>query len=225
MFRYKNKSLIFSYIELRRLIGILGILLPFICIIGGCIISKLSILESISYYYYTNMRDFFVGLLFLVSMFLITYRGYEIIDNLVTTVSGIAGLGIAIFPCLNEQNKEQTVGIFQLVSQISNNIHLACASIFFIFLAINSIFLFTLGKNVNKSRNKMIRKGIYIGCGIVILLSLITLFIILSITPDNVNRYKLLLVFEIIMLMAFGISWLVKGETLFKDKIKNHERN
>ncbi|MEJ2664743.1 MAG: DUF998 domain-containing protein, partial [Spirochaetia bacterium] len=87
MFRKKNRSIIISYIALRRLIGILGMLLPFICILGGLLFAALYVEPSISDYYYTNMRDFFVGLLFGVSLFLITYKGYELIDDIVTNTS------------------------------------------------------------------------------------------------------------------------------------------
>ncbi|MHC1705386.1 MAG: hypothetical protein AB9846_15880 [Tenuifilaceae bacterium] len=55
-----NNSIIISYKALRRLIGILGILLPVICIIGGFWFAKDPVQQSISLYYYTNMRDFLV---------------------------------------------------------------------------------------------------------------------------------------------------------------------
>ena len=110
----KNDNLIISYKALRRLIGILGILLPVINILGGCLIGEEPIQQSISMYYYTNMRDFLVGLLFVVSLFLITYKGYNLIDLIVSSIIGIAGLGVAIFPCFNELFITQRVGIFQL---------------------------------------------------------------------------------------------------------------
>lgn len=220
MFRKKNKNIIISYISLRRLIGILGMLLPFICVLGGFLFSDLPVRSSISSYYHTNMRDFFVGLLVGVSLFLLTYKGYERIDNIVTSIIGLTGLGIAIFPCLNSISLTEPVGIFQISPAISNKIHLACAFIFFFLLAINSIFLFTLSKSkkIPKTRNKKIRNYIYVGCGIIILLSLLILFV-RSLVGAEVENSKTLLVFETIMLLAFGISWLVKGETLFKDKV------
>jgi small-conductance mechanosensitive channel len=222
MFRKRNRSIIISYLTLRKLIGILGILLPFICVLGGFLFSDFPIRSSISSYYHTNMRDFFVGLLVGVSLFLLTYKGYERIDNIVTGIIGFAGLNVAIFPCLNTIAPTEPVGIFQISPVLSNNIHLISAFTFFFLLAINSIFIFTLtkSKSIPKTRNKKIRNYIYIGCGVVILLSLLILFI-RALVGAEVENSKTLLVFETIMLLAFGISWLVKGETLFKDKPKN----
>ncbi len=221
MFRKKNRSIIVSYIALRRLIGILGMLLPFICILGGFVFAALCVEPSISFYYHTNMRDFFVGLLFGVSLFLITYKGYELIDNIVTTASALAGFGVAVFPCLYSSTSTRPVGIFQVSPQASNTVHIACAAAFFFLLAVNSIFLFTLSKKKNavSTKNKRIRNWIYRICGIIILASiaaLVALFLLMP--PEQIDEYRLVLVFETIMLLAFGVSWLVKGETLFRDK-------
>lgn len=219
MFGSRNRSIIISYISLRRLIGILGILLPFICVFGGLLISDIPIRSSISSYYHTNMRDVFVGILVGVSLFLMTYKGYERIDNIVTAMSGLAALGVVIFPSRYSLVSTEPLGVFQISPVISDKIHAVCSVIFFILLAINSIFLFTLTKNkdIPKTRNKKIRNYIYISCGIIILLSL-AILLIRSLVGTEVENDKTLLVFETIMLLAFGTSWLVKGKTLFKDK-------
>lgn len=218
--RNKNKSIIISYIALRRFIGIMGMLLPVICILGGLIFSETGIQPSISAYYYTNMRDFFVGLLIGISFFLLTYKGYELIDNIITSFIGITGFGIAVFPCFFSDSP-LPIGIFQVNPEISDKLHVTSALVFFILLSVNSIFLFTLSKDkkIKKDSNKAKRNLIYIICGIIILISIITLFIInFTIDYDIISRYKLVLIFETIMLFVFGISWLVKGDTLFKDE-------
>ncbi len=193
-------------------------LLPFICVFGGLLISGIPICSSISSYYHTNMRDIFVGILIGVSLFLMTYKGYEKIDNIVTAMSGLAALGVVIFPSRCSFVSTEPLGIFQISPTISDKIHAVCSVIFFILLAINSIFLFTLTKSrdIPKTRNKKIRNYIYIGCGIIILLSLVIL-LVRSLVGVEVENDKTLLIFETIMLLAFGVSWLVKGKTLFKD--------
>lgn len=214
----ENDKLIISYKTLRRLIGILGILLPLINILGGYLIAKTPVQQSISMYYYTNMRDFLVGLMFVVSFFLITYKGYSLIDLIVSTITGITGLGVAIFPCIGDLSITQRVGIFQLSQSTSNYIHLTCAVLFFILLAINSMFLFTRS-DVNVTPQKKIRNVIYLVSGIVILvcvLGFLLSFILLSL--EQRFDSKILLILESIALLAFGISWLIKGETLFADK-------
>ncbi len=214
-----NNSIIISYKALRKLIGILGILLPVICIIGGFWFAKDPVQQSISLYYYTNMRDFLVGLLFLVGLFLITYKGPHIIDFIVTTITGIAGMGVAIFPCDNDIIPAQKVGIFQLIPESSNVFHLTFAVIFFLFLALNSLFLFTRSKEVVTSQ-KIKRNKVYIISGIVILVCLLGMFIsMLVLTDDQLYKSKIILILESVALLAFGISWLIKGETILKDKL------
>jgi hypothetical protein len=221
MFREKNESLIISYVALRRWIGILGILLPFICLLGGWLFAGLSTQQSISSYYYTNMRDFFVGLLIGVSLFLLTYRGYERIDSIVARLSGIAGFCVAVFPCLYESSPVQPVGIFQVIPATSNTIHLVSACLFFILLGCNSFFLFTMrqSKDAPITKSKGIRNSIYRSCGLIIFACIALLLVFLLVWgPEEMHWTKAVLFFETIMLCAFGFSWLVKGETLFRDK-------
>lgn len=217
--RGKVTSPVISYKNLRRLIGILGMSLPLVCYLGGRLFSSLTLQSSISFYYYTNVRDPFVGLLVVVGMFMVTYQGYEAIDDLVSSVTGFAALGIAIFPCLFSETSILSVGFFQIAPKISNIVHLSSASVFFVLLAINSIFLFTLtDKSKEMSDNKKKRNKIYIACGGIIILCIATLVIIeLTMNEATIDRLSILFWLETVMLNAFGISWLVKGEAIFGD--------
>ncbi len=219
MLKEKNE-IINSYIALRRVIGISGMMLPFVCVAGGALISGICTQESISFYYYSNMRDFFVGLMAVVSMFLITYKGYSRLDDAVTTSSGVMGLGLTLFPCMFSAGSADRVGIFLLRQELSDTIHVTCAGLFFILLALNSIFLFTRSshKKSEFTFKKKIRNIIYISCGIIMLVSLLLLLVLtLVLGKEAIDQYKIPLVLEIVMLLAFGISWLIKGETLLRD--------
>ena len=94
----RERSLIVSYLAMRRLIGILGIALPIIVVMGGLAEAQPYVQGSISGYYYTNMRDLFVGISSGVGLFLISYKGYEKIDDIVARMSGAFALGMIIFP-------------------------------------------------------------------------------------------------------------------------------
>ncbi len=217
--RTSSDRIIISYKALRRLIGVLGILLPFICMLGGWLFACDPVQPSISLYYYTNMRDFLVGLLFVVSLFLMTYKGTYKIDMVVTTITGIAGLCVALFPCYNEALEEQRVGIFQLYPETSNVVHLTFAAIFFLLLAINSYFLFTRIIDA-VTPQKLKRNTIYRICGIVIFICLIGLFAsMILFSPEQRASSRIVLIFETIALLAFGVSWLVKGQTIWPDRV------
>jgi hypothetical protein len=218
----KNQSLIISYLTMRRFIGVLGIALPIIVVLGGFIQNGFVILDSISNYYYTNMRDFFVGILCGVSLFLISYTGYEKIDNIVGNISGIFAFGIIIFPVSMYCGKDVRIGMFLLNDTISGYIHLIFSALFFISLSFNSLFLFTKHAPGPISKEKRHRNVIYRLCGIVMILSM---FCIVTYTAffKNTLLWKVhpVLILESIALFAFGISWIVKGNTLYKDKENN----
>jgi hypothetical protein len=218
MLEDKNQSFIISYLTLRKLIGILGMLLPFVCLFGGSLFQNVRVMDSISAYYHSNMRDVLVGLLVGVSLFLMTYKGYDGRDTLVAIVSGIAGLGIAIFPCESRVEPSSAVGMFQFTPPIAGYLHYGSSALFFILLGINSYFLFTLGDKENWTRHKSIRNGIYRACALVIFASLLSLAILTVILGDELVATVWTFVFETVMLLAFGTSWLVKGETLFADR-------
>ena len=69
---------VISYLALRKLIGLTGVLLPLLLPVG-CLIygESISIQDSISDYYYTETRNILVGVLFVLGFFLLAYRGYE----------------------------------------------------------------------------------------------------------------------------------------------------
>jgi len=216
-----NKNIIITYITIRRIIGILGILLPAICLSGGYLVTHITPRPSISDYYYSNMQDVFVGILFAVSLFLISYKGYERIDDIITTVIGLSGFCIAIFPCTKVSNPDALVGIFQLHSTCSDTIHFIAAALFFLLLSVNSVFLFTMSdpeKNRDK-RNKFFRNIIYITTGSTIFICLVVLLILfITMGAYRLNQTMYLFLIETIMLLAFGVSWIVKGETILRDR-------
>jgi nicotinamide riboside transporter PnuC len=214
-----SSSLIISYLTMRRIIGILGIGLPIIIVLGGFIQKGFILYESISSYYYTNMHDFFVGILSCVGLFLISYKGYERIDSITSTISGILAVGTALFPTSSDFGGINKVGIFQLDNNVSYYFHITFALFFFLSMAFISIFLFTRYESTTITKEKKKRNLVYIVCGCVILFSILFI-IVYSVVLQNtaLTKFKPKLIFETLLLISFGISWLVKGETVFKDK-------
>lgn len=197
--------------RLRCLLGWLAILLPWIV---SAFVWMLP--PSISETWYTNACTPFMIILGSSCLLLISYKGYEKIDDIITTITAIFGLGICMFPC----NPTPTVNNFVegintpfLVSHdISNTIHFCCAIIFFGLLAYNSFFLFTKSSNT-LTENKKKRNIIFKVCSIGMLASFL-----LMLLPDFYIKVWLV---EMIALLFFGISWLTKANCypwLFADK-------
>ncbi|WP_258104783.1 DUF998 domain-containing protein [Marinoscillum sp. MHG1-6] len=182
---------------------------------GGCA----EIQNAISSYYYTNMRDLFVGWICLVSMLLMSYKGYGRIDQVLSITAGVFALGVAFFPtsirppftaCVSE-------GINQGVRGV---IHLVSAAGFLITLAYLSYFQFTKSRRWTTPR-KRIRNLIYQVCAIIMVASTILIafyMITWKFTFPALQGLKPIFWLETIALFAFGFSWLVKGEIILKDR-------
>ena len=84
-----------------------------------------------------------------------------------------------------------------------------------------AFFIFTRSDKPKKKRTKEknIRNTIYKFCGVVMVLALLIILLgLLKVIPENVySGNHLTFWMEVIAIECFGISWLVKGETIFKD--------
>ena len=111
----KMKSI--DTIRLRKTVGWLGMLLPIIvlvlCLIFQCVPGHV-FPDSISQtYYFAPTITPFMGILIAASILLMCYKGYERIDDVINTLTGIAGLCICLFPCFNPYYpKAALVGTF-----------------------------------------------------------------------------------------------------------------
>jgi hypothetical protein len=208
------------YLRIRNLCGLLGIILPWIALFSAGI--KMDKAAgwwwSISATYYQS--DALVGVLVPASIVLMSYIGYERIDNLVTTLTGLFGLGIVLFPCkVGWIPDGSPVGFFQLPIEFSHILHLSFAGLFFLFAAINSLFLFTRHGETMTDRKK-VRNLIYRICGWG-MIGLEALLVVLGLLFGTPNWF--VMVIEILLLLLFGFAWLVKGEffPFLNDKEQN----
>lgn len=210
-----NQSLVISYLALRKTIGFLGLLLPIILVIGGWIFSGTTNIEpSISDYYYTIMRNVFVGTMCVVALFLFAYNGYETIDRIAGFLGCVFALGLVFFPTdhltLNTE-----------VHSATGKLHFVFATLFFIVLIFFSLVLFTKSSKTHRmTGRKKIRNTIYHTCGYVMIgcIVAIAVYSFWLDAPDSpFADWDVIFWGETIALWAFGISWLVKGELILKD--------
>ena len=213
----KSTKEVRMYLRIRNLCGLLGILLPWIALFsaGLKLDKETGWWWSISATYYQT--DALVGVLVPACIVMMSYIGYNFWDNLVTTLTGLFGLGIVLFPCKVAWIPDGTpVGFFQLPIEFSHTVHTVCAVLFFLFAAINTLWLFTKHGDTMTDRKK-IRNTIYriCGWGMIVLLALLVGISLLVGTPG-----WFVMVIEIILLQLFGFAWLVKGEffPFFNDK-------
>jgi hypothetical protein len=151
-----SNGMIISYFTLRKVLGWMGISLVPLMIVGSVAICHVTFIEiSVSAYYYTCMGNALVGILCCISLFLLSYRGYERIDSIVSKLAGIFALGIAFFPTSESEVK----------NDIISTLHYVSAGLFFAMLSYMSVFLFTKSCG-HKTNEKKKRDRVYRTCGI-----------------------------------------------------------
>ncbi len=202
-----DNSLVISFLHLRALVGVLGIALPIVMLLYALLLSPCGGVEqSISAYYHTHMRNVFVGILCGVGVFMITYKGYETKDTIASTLAGIFAICVAMFPTSDESACEHN----GLVNGTIGDVHILAALGLFAMFAYMSIKLFTLtGGNMTDKKKQ--RNVLYRVCGwtVVACIVLIAAHKFTGVFPATMRPVFWL---ETIALLAFGISWLTKGE-------------
>ncbi len=215
----RGDQLIISFLSIRKAIGILGIALPFALLFGSFVIDKCDQIQgSISAYYYTEVRNIFVGILSAVSFYLFSYNGYDKNDRILSALCGLASLGVAFLPTSVEEPLSNCVTILVKDSYISY-LHFFSAAAFFLLSAYVSIFLFTKG-SPNPTPQKLKRNKVYKCCGYIMIVCILSIFlytIILKKAYPFLIECKPIFWLESIALWAYGSSWLVKGEGLLVD--------
>lgn len=184
-------------IRLRAILGWLAVGLPWIvAILAGQIPQSISIT-----YYLPQCITPFMIILGASSILLMSYKGYDLQDDIILTLSGIMGLGICLFPTY--KYGQNLVGTFQLPVETSEIVHTICAIVFFALLSYNSFFLFTKGSE-EPTKNKKIRNIIYRVCAIGMLAS----FLIMLLPKFRIQVWLV----ETIALFFFGLSFLTKAD-------------
>jgi hypothetical protein len=206
-----SDKLVHSYLFLRRAIGFLGIGLPFVLVAGKLVIDGGGLLNSISGYYYSGMRDVYVGAMCAIGVFLLSYRGYDRIDDIAGSVAAMAAVGVAVFPTTPGSD-------VSLADEIIGLLHIVFAAVFFLTLAFFCLVLFTKSDKDNPTEHKAKRNILYVTCGVIILVCLLFIVICGWFFDDATKSLYPALWLESAAILAFGTAWLTKGGTLLRDK-------
>jgi hypothetical protein len=220
---------IISYYTMRRSIGILGITLPLILLAGTLLFGDCEkVQHSISTYYYTNMRNIFVGFNCAVALFLFAYRGHDWRDNLAGYLGCIGSLGLAFLPCSIGPPGQPCLVSSSAQTPLVGNLHNMSALLYFITLIIYALFLFpkthmdmVTGEKMFMGRQKKKRNLVYYICGGIMTLSLLLIIGYMWFLENhypNLENIQPVFWLESIVLLSFGITWLTKGQFFFRDK-------
>jgi hypothetical protein len=213
---------IWSYLLTRSVVGYLGISLPVVLIMGDVLFlaGSPTARGSLSAYYHSGMRDFFVGVLCVTGVFLISYKVFSrTIENALSSVAGIAAVGIAIFPTGLPADRETELTPLQvrLHESVVTPIHFFWAAVFIASLA--AICCLFARRESRRDKVEPGRKTLgsrfwgpfHYVCAASIGLGV--LFIVATKATGVLDDYSLL-IGESIAVLAFGVSWAAKGAEL-----------
>jgi len=239
----KSNSYVISYHALRQLIGVLGIALPILCWGTNAFVNDLDLLNSplfvdleksqpyqaglnlkssISHFYYTAAGPIFTGVLTTVAIFLVCYKGHGkkptedkyawLSDKLLTTLAAVCAFGIVVFPTGSDHKITDNLHIF-VSSAKAGALHLAFAALFFLSIAV--LCMVNFRRQSDKTFIKNAEGTLYLICGwgMVTCLGLLALFSFTPLKGEPWLPYNLVYIIEAIMLVLFGVAWLVKGKS------------
>jgi hypothetical protein len=214
---------VLSYLALRKAVGIVALVLPFALMFGNMVFSRIGsgaawpspLFEgSISSYYNTCMGHFLTGALCAIAMFLMSCRGYDLADEIAGYLACGFALGVAFCPTTPD-----TPPFTPLQNRLSSA-HEIFAALMFLVLSYFCLFLFTkTNPGETPTPRKLQRNIVYKVCGAIMVLSMV---VMTSLHIPAVGRLfqhiNVLLIFETVCLLAFGVAWLTKGEAILKDE-------
>jgi hypothetical protein len=201
--------LVQSYLFLRRAVGAIGLGLPVVLIVGNLLWPPGMLLLSISSSYYSPLRGVFVGSMWALGVFLVSYRGYGAVDDIAGDIAGVAAVGLSLFP---------TTPDFGPVSgwqQVIGYLHMGFAGVFFLTLVFFCWYLFPRSGDSPPTRRKLLRNVVYRVSGGLILLSIV-LIAVVEFASVSLSLHPMLWL-ETVAILAFGVAWVVKGEALLAD--------
>ena len=164
MNKFERDRLLTSQIRLRRIVGSLGIGLPFVLSIASFVCMDATMVKcSISAYYGSEMRDIFVGIMCVIGVFLFAYKGYDAWDDRASHLAGVSAVGVALFPVTCDNGA--------IVA-----IHYLSATVLFLTLAYISRYRFTRSSPKKaKTESKRKRNLVYKWCAYVMIFGLIAI--------------------------------------------------
>jgi hypothetical protein len=195
-------------------VGVIGVLLPLVLVIGNRVaFGQSGILPSLSAYYHSHMRNWFVGSLWAIGSGLLVYLAARrnLADSVISFVAGLLAVGVALFPT----NAPHTL------STIISKLHVAFAAVLFVLLG---VICFRFGNRDGKREDRSMRwrtiwRTVHRGCAIAIWVAVVAS---VALAARGSGGNHAVFVGGTVAVLAFGFSWFLKGSELFNILREEH---
>jgi thiol:disulfide interchange protein len=204
-----------SYLIMRLFVGALGVALPLMLVFvdGLAFDGDPFPRDSLSAYYYSGVRELFVGTLCATAVFLVTYKVAELsLDNTLSTLAGAAALVVALFPTGRDAGDDIALTPLQdrLGEGVVQTIHFVAAATFIVSLGVITYF-FGVREGARPpregNRSPAFWRSYHWACAGTIAAALEWILVTMLAGWPRTS----LLIGEALSVWAFGASWLAKG--------------
>ena len=213
-----------SYLLIRTLVGLVGILLPVALFAGEAAFVRgpVWVRDSLSAYYHTPMQDVFVGGLSVVAFLLLAYLAAQpwTWDFWLSSLAGVALLVVVFFPigrsglppgaprCGSAPEPAGCSPTEQLFGeQPVASVHIAASAVFILSLA---ALCFLFARRVAQHDRDRRTAAFETGCGVLILVA-VAWIAVGSATGSRLGPLSATYSGEVACIWSFGAAWLVRG--------------
>ena len=222
----RSPHIVKNYKIIRVGIGLIAFAFPIVLAIGGYIGAGLRLEGSMSAYYHASpatqqesdldvrvphqgeMRDWFVGFLFVLGTCLVLYKGFNPKEDKALNVAGVLAIGVAIFPMAWGSYQ----GIEFTIVGVKLSLHGACAIVSFLCIAYVCIWLKNDTLVLIKDPDRKARyEKLYNLLGSLMIASPILAFVSMGVFRKH-NSFTFFI--EAWLLWVFAIYWIVKSKEI-----------
>jgi hypothetical protein len=196
-----NNHVFLTYAHLRSGMGIIALVLPFI-LWGGGLAAGIHLQSSLSDYYYSSMRNYFVGILFALGSFMFLYKGFSWQENYALHLAGVLAILIAVVPTDDPGNPQAELTPTALLHKLF--------AVFF-FLTIAYVCLFRSADTLPLLGSGLRAKVYYWTYKVIgIYMAIVPLVLYYF----EFHRYQRVFFAEATSIWTFGAYWLLKTKEI-----------
>jgi hypothetical protein len=219
---------------LQQTVGWIALLMPAVVRLAAFFGEGIFTTNSISAYYYTDMRDLFVGSLVAGGLVLAFFRsgdprdGWSRCDAWAARIAGLAAVGIALFPMdiaagvLSSPDTANADSERKMVQALRDGVHgpigyhFAFVAVFFVLCFYLVVFAFRSNTPAQPTQRKLQRNKVYVACGLLMAVAFVWIGVLWL-----TNRQASIFWPEVVAVVSFSAAWLVKGQLVLRDHARH----